>query len=732
MEEKNNEEAVRELFERIKKTTQAFNDKYNGNIVFEDDKLVAESVIHADFDIRLRVLFLKEQELIAINSALGFNVPGEKSEAFAKWLVKYNFDTFFHGVYDYGMDRGTAVFRVSIPCPGLKFDEDDLTRELDYVLRVVHTTAPKLYKASEEAEEEEYEEDDGEDVSNQTSYVDGSPLKTAEKLIEEINSLEGAAQFKKMCNRIYKVAPVIRNNGAMKSIEFQNFLLSIDNGYGLSAQIDYLSDLLRALDLFTINVNHSHIEIKLTRETTPTTRTIDEMIAYLRTADYTNSLLCIDISDFTSNAGKIELKRLLAELPSYQSDYVFVFRVPYLEPAVLEDIRKTLADVLFISTVATPPFTMEELKGIAKYTLKCSGYELSDDAWKIFESRIGEEKSDGKFWGIRSVNNVCYEMMWMKCEMLSTYDGEDYEAEGVNPKLIDARDIEGLSKTFGKHVDNGFDELNDMVGMEAISERIREIVSQVALAVKSSSAERPCIHMRFAGSPGTGKTTVARILGRIFRENGILRNGYFFEYTARDLVGAYVGQTAPKTAAICRDAYGSVLFIDEAYALYSGTEDSKDYGSEALTTLIAEMENHRDDMVVIMAGYTDEMAELMKGNTGLRSRMPYLIEFPNYTKEQLTQIYMKFARKNFACSPDLEGEVSKYFASLSDAYLKSKEFANARFARNLYERTWSKAALRCSLNGFEEITLTREDFICASNEKEFSEKLMQTRTIGFN
>ena len=113
------------------------------------------------------------------------------------------------------------------------------------------------------------------------------------------------------------------------------------------------------------------------------------------------------------------------------------------------------------------------------------------------------------------------------------------------------------------------------------------------------------------------------------------------------MVGAYVGQTAPKTAAICRDAYGSVLFIDESYALYSGTEDSKDYGSEALTTLIAEMENHRDDMVVIMAGYTDEMAELMKGNTGLRSRMPYLIEFPNYTKEQLTQIYMKFARKNF-------------------------------------------------------------------------------------
>jgi len=297
--------------------------------------------------------------------------------------------------------------------------------------------------------------------------------------------------------------------------------------------------------------------------------------------------------------------------------------------------------------------------------------------------------------------------------------------------MITADDIRELSDTFEREPVDGFSELAELVGMEKITERIREIVAQITLAIKEKNSERPCIHMRFVGAPGTGKTTVARIIGKIFREKGILRNGYFFEYAGRDLVGGYVGQTAPKTSGICRDAYGSVLFIDEAYSLYTGASDDKDYGREALTTLIAEMENHRDDMVVIMAGYIDEMEELMKGNTGLRSRMPYLIEFKSYTKEQLFEIYMKFVKKHFKYEESLEVEAKKYFDSLSEDYINSKEFANARFARNLYERTWSKASLRCTLNNVENVVLKGEDFISASAEKEFSERLMQTRTIGF-
>lgn len=158
----------------------------------------------------------------------------------------------------------------------------------------------------------------------------------------------------------------------------------------------------------------------------------------------------------------------------------------------------------------------------------------------------------------------------------------------------------------------------------------------------------PCIHMRFVGNPGTGKTTVARIIGTILKEKGILRNVNFFEHSGRELCGRYVGETAPKTSAMCRDAYGSVLFIDEAYSLYRDDGFSNaDYGREAIDTLIAEMENHRSDLMVIMAGYPDDMDKLMNGNADLKSRMPYLIEFPNYARGQLAEIFLSMAGKSF-------------------------------------------------------------------------------------
>ena len=173
--------------------------------------------------------------------------------------------------------------------------------------------------------------------------------------------------------------------------------------------------------------------------------------------------------------------------------------------------------------------------------------------------------------------------------------------------------------------------------------------------------------MRFVGNHGTGKTTIARILGKILQEHGVLRNGNFYEYKGRDFCGRYIGETAPKTSAMCRDAYGSVLFIDEAYSLYNGEDDSRDYGKEAIDTMVAEMENHRNDMVIIMAGYPDDMKRLMKANSGLASRMPYTLEFPNYSREQLFEIFMQMVKRSFTYEDALTEAACDYFMELPDA-----------------------------------------------------------------
>ena len=441
-----------------------------------------------------------------------------------------------------------------------------------------------------------------------------------------------------------------------------------------------------------------------------------------------NNIIGLDISYFLDGEKYDELRRFMRRLYFLQNKYVFVFRVPFLEKKALDKVADVLSDVMLLRVVQIPPLHDWVLLECMWDTFRKLGFRPDRSVRELFLQKIRQEKKDGRFYGFKTAEKVVHEMIMKK-----VLHDADSEAKGdtVNKENVTPDDLPGICTEI-KAEKNGYDALNELIGMETIAQRVREIAAQVKLSITDEKLDRPCIHMRFTGSPGTGKTTVARIVGQIFREEGILRKGAFLEYSARSLCAEYVGQTAVRTASICRDAYGSVLFIDEAYALYQNTNDnSNDYGKEALTTLISEMENHRDDMLVIMAGYTDDMETLMKGNAGLRSRMPYVLHFPNYTRRQLFEIFMLMVKKHFSYTPELEAAAKGFFDDLSDEYLNSREFANARFVRNLYERTWSKGALRASLYGLNTIQLTREDFMAASEEKEFSERLERKARVGF-
>ena len=664
----------------------------------------------------------------------------------------------------------------------LKVDHEDYAL-LSFTLETgaVEQTAQKINSVLQE----EFSLNDGRqihDSANSVYYVYPelmlamtAGLKSDEASpLSYFDTLVGWDEFKKLCREIASVAPQIRSHNTQISFQHQNYLFSVNDGAGLTTMLNTFTDFITALDLFPFYREDPVKEIKLGMHTEDGFTSPFDTITALGKLENRNRLVCIDIRAFTERPRLGDLKAFLRQLIPLESDYIFAFRVSYIEPTALKALSDTISDVLYLRTIAVPPYTNEQLKQGAVLALADYSFSLSDDAWDVFFSRIAEEKSDGRFYGMQSVRKIVCEILWLKhladaaaaeadeaaaetvaeeesavetadnaenaVEIIkTTSDAAESTSEAEVPAseepssdltVISKTDIMGLSATYNENKQSGFDKLAELIGMEAITERIREIVSQVKYSLKDSSIDRPTLHMRFTGAPGTGKTTVARILGQIFAENGILRNGYFFEYMSRDLCGEYVGQTSPKTASICRDAYGSVLFIDEAYALYSG-ESNNDYGKEALATLISEMENHRDDMVVIMAGYKGDMDKLMEGNAGLRSRMPYQIDFPSYTKKQLTEIFMLMVRKHFAYNPELEQTVANFFDSLDQAYIDSQDFANARFVRNLYERTWSKAAIRSQMDGLDSIRITSDDFRAAASEGEFSEKLMTKHTLGF-
>ena len=538
-----------------------------------------------------------------------------------------------------------------------------------------------------------------------------------QKILKEISELVGAKEFKLLAKEISTMAEQIKKNNTFSVFANQCYLFSVADGYGYTTCLDLFGKLLEAVNICKLNsCRFNEIKVEGTKAS--------GLSGYLRTADNDYvSLISYDISECMDNTDSVEFKSFLRSVAKFADKNIVVFRVPFVDKDVLAKLEFSLNDLLSVRTVTIPPFGENELKVIAQKEFEKYGFNVAKPAWKKFFERISEEKSDGKFYGLNTIFKVVKEIIYDK--QLSNVNKKS------DNKTIVSRDIKLWNKNIPTGSASGLEQLSKLVGGENIKKRVEEIIAQIELSQKLDIGERPCIHMRFVGNPGTGKTTVARIIGKVLKEKGVLRVGNFYEYKGRDFCGEHIGETAPKTASMFRDAYGSVLFIDEAYSLYYGDKGSRDYGREALDTMIAQMENHRDDFVVIMAGYTDDMEILMKGNVGLASRMPYTIEFPNFTKEQLYEIFVSMVKSKFKYEESLFEEAHKYFSNLSDEFVQAKEFSNARFVRNLFERTWAKASMRCQLSGKKDIVLIKDDFDLASKDNEFKINTPKKMRLGF-
>lgn len=265
-------------------------------------------------------------------------------------------------------------------------------------------------------------------------------------------------------------------------------------------------------------------------------------------------------------------------------------------------------------------------------------------------------------------------------------------------------------------------ELNALIGLQSVKQLVLELQAFIEIQRRRVEqrllADKTALHMVFKGNPGTGKTTVARVLGRMFRELNALPKGHLVECERADLVGEYIGHTAQRTRERIRKALGGILFVDEAYALARGGE--KDFGKEAIDTLVKSMEDHKDEFVVILAGYRDEMDWFLKSNPGLQSRFPIQIDFPDYSNTELLSIAeLMCGQRQYKLS---SGAKQRLFNSL-ERKQRSPFDGNARYVRNVLERAMRRQAVRL----VRRRQLTRDDLMTL-DATDVWEAIIETQT----
>lgn len=282
-------------------------------------------------------------------------------------------------------------------------------------------------------------------------------------------------------------------------------------------------------------------------------------------------------------------------------------------------------------------------------------------------------------------------------DLIKASDGGDGgntpdEKEDIPPK----ENIEDLKK-----------ELDGYIGLEEVKKEVKNLINMATVYKLRMDNNLPnpdmSLHLVFSGNPGTGKTMIARFMARVYHSLGLLSAGKLVEVDRSGLVAGYIGQTAIKTAKVLEEAKGSVLFIDEAYTLTSKTEN--DFGFEAVDTILKAMEDNRDDLVVIVAGYTDLMEQFIDSNPGLRSRFNKYIDFADYTADEMLGIFKMNCGKSFyVLDTDAEEAVKEYFIAVSEA---AGEFGNARGVRNTFEKILTEQANRIA----EMANVTRDDLM---------------------
>ncbi len=508
--------------------------------------------------------------------------------------------------------------------------------------------------------------------------------------------------------------------------ENEKILSRLDNLIGLSKNKNTLRNIIRFskfMNKYDWKIKNENYNIVIRNESAY--NLYEELIAVIADVYYKNKII-LNPKVLYLNLEKIDLKRF--DTKSIEEG-IIVIDFSNMRKDILE--LKHILEV-FIEKMPTKAFIVLEdyfIEGEVNAVLnRCVSWAMKVESISRQEKEqyIRKFMDSNKFVYSREIiKNFSNKPYWkIKNDMINIF---------VNCKINNENDVSKILKKDNKTAKKenvkktGLEELDNLIGLDSVKMQIKKVVNYIKIS--KNRKNMPMLHMCFNGNPGTGKTTVARIVGKIFAEEKILSDkNIFVEAQRKDLIAQYVGQTAPATQRMIDKALGGVLFIDEAYSIASYIQDEigGDYGAECVATLLKGMEDNRDNLCVILAGYTNEMEHLLNTNPGFESRIQFKIEFPDYTSEELYEIFKQLCRsENYKLSRNIKPFLLEHF----DKAKQEENFSNGRYVRSIFEKIKIEQANRVSLEKDNVNLIKKVDVENVISNFEYKEQ--NRKIIGF-
>lgn len=547
-------------------------------------------------------------------------------------------------------------------------------------------------------------------------YDDKSDTEKQQDLDQSLNELENMIGLQSVKDYITEMKDMVAlqkersEMGQSLTINGMHMLFTGNPGTGKTTVARTVAKILRSLGVVTqghlVEVTREDLVAEWIGQTAPKTRkVIDKAIGGVLFIDEAYSLARGGDNDF----GREVIDTLVKAMEENRSNLVVILAGYTKE---MNDFLKTNSGLKsrFSNNIEFPDYTPNELLQIAKYQLQKEQFTIDIKTERallelLTKKQIAGRNDDGNG---RLVRNVIQEAIRRQSSRLKQHGKFSKEELGVllpvDFGVLESEQTFDLEQQFSQ-----------IVGNEEVKEHIRTLVAQLNIQKirrekgLAGNGTRQSLHMVFKGNPGTGKTTFARLMGRALKDTGILKSGQLIETDRSGLVSGYRGQTASKVNEVIKEALGGILFIDEAYALASGGID--DPGREAIDTLVKGMEDHRESLLVVLAGYNEEMDNFFNVNAGLKSRFPHIFQFKDYTAEEMYQILQRFAKQeNYRLASGCEQPIILKCTE----EIRSTTSSNGRFVRNLFEKAVGKQSVRLQKEGFitddDLITMKPEDF----------------------